>query len=63
MKRQLATHAKRPCPRLDPLAFRVLDVKPPMIPDPEIRDQRDDEAGEAVSVIIVPLHPAPKTLR
>jgi hypothetical protein len=59
-RRMLADFQSRPLRSLDPATFAALGLNEFLIPDPT---QRTDDAEEAFSAIIVPLHPAPKTLQ
>jgi hypothetical protein len=57
--RHLEHQQSRPLAKIDPAFFRALGLTPEVIPDPDDPAQLD----QAVSAIIVPLHPAPKMLQ
>ncbi|HEX3991556.1 MAG TPA: hypothetical protein VHX39_10340 [Acetobacteraceae bacterium] len=59
-RRMLADFQSRPLRSLDPATFAALGLTDFLIPDPT---QSTDDAEEAFSAIIVPLHPAPNTLQ
>jgi hypothetical protein len=59
-RRMLADFQSRSPGPLDPGLFATLGLTDFLIPDPS---QSTDDAEEAFSAVIVPLHPAPKTLQ
>lgn len=59
MLRHLEHQQSRPLAKIDPAIFRALGFTPEVVPDPDDPAQPE----EAVSAIIVPLHPAPKMLQ
>ena len=59
MKRTLARRQTQTLGKIDPAMAISLGLEQFLIPDPDDPDQVE----EAVSAIIVPLHPAPKMLQ
>jgi hypothetical protein len=59
MKQALAHRQERPVAKMDPAMFVSLGLERFLVPDPDDPDNLE----EAFSAIIVPLHPAPKTLQ
>jgi hypothetical protein len=60
MRKALARRQAEPQGKLDPALFASLGLDQFLIPDP---DDNPDDAEDAFSAIIVPLHPAPKMLQ
>jgi hypothetical protein len=65
MRQALAHRQALPQGKLDPVLFASLGLDLFLIPDPDDHapDDKADDAEEAFSAIIVPLHPAPKMLQ
>ena len=59
MAKTLARRQAQPLGRMDPAIFQSLGMTEFLIPDPDDPAQPD----QAVSAVIVPLHPAPKMLQ
>ena len=59
MLRQLAQRQEHPLQKLDPAVFAAMGLEQFLVPDPDDPDAPE----EAFSAIIVPLHPAPKSLQ
>jgi hypothetical protein len=57
MKKTLERRQTRPLGKMDPAMFIALGLEQFLVPDPEAMPE------EAFSAVIVPLHPAPKTLQ
>jgi hypothetical protein len=60
LQRTLADFQARPLGTPDPAISAAFGLRPSLFPDPE---RNIDDAEEAFSAIIVPLHPAPRTLQ